>query len=65
MARMVLPQSMMTEWIWTGSLLAFHRVYNLRIDGHAQLEAQQFAKELEKVIEPLFPNSWAALKENA
>jgi thymidylate synthase (FAD) len=25
-ARMVLPQSMMTEWVWTGSLLAFVRV---------------------------------------
>lgn len=61
MARMVLPQSMMTEWIWTGSLLAFHRVYTLRIDSHAQLEAQQFAEELARVIEPLFPESWRAL----
>lgn len=61
MARMVLPQSMMTEWIWTGSLLAFHRVYSLRIDPHAQKEANDFAKILAEVIEPLFPNSWRAL----
>ena len=31
MARMVLPQNMMTEWYWTGSLMAFVRVVNLRV----------------------------------
>lgn len=61
MARMVLPQSMMTEFIWTGSLMAFAHVYTLRIDGHAQKEAQDFAKSLDEVIRPLFPVSWAAL----
>lgn len=61
MARMILPQSMMTEWIWTGSLLAFHRVYRLRSEEHAQLEAQQFAEMLEKAVQPLFPNAWGAL----
>ena len=29
-ARMVLPQSMMTEWYWSGTLMAFARVCNLR-----------------------------------
>lgn len=61
MARMVLPQSMMTEVIWTGNLMAFAHVYNLRIDGHAQVEAQDFAKELDSIIRPLFPVSWQAL----
>lgn len=61
MARMVLPQSMMTQYIWTGSLMAFAHVYNLRVDGHAQKEAQDFAIALDKVISPLFPVSWAAL----
>jgi thymidylate synthase (FAD) len=60
-ARMVLPQSMMTQFVWTGSLMAFAHVYKLRIDGHAQLEAQDFAKQLDAVIRPLFPVSWAAL----
>ncbi len=60
-ARMVLPQSMLTEVIWTGSLMAFAHVYKLRIDGHAQVEAQEFAKELDSVIRPLFPVSWSAL----
>ena len=60
-ARMVLPQSMMTQVVWTGSLMAFAHIYKLRIDGHAQVEAQEFAKELDKVIRPLFPVAWAAL----
>lgn len=64
MARMVLPQSMETQVIWTGSIMAFAHVYKLRIDGHAQVEAQDFAKELDKVIRPLFPVSWRALVGN-
>lgn len=61
LARMVLPQSMLTEWIWSGNLLAFAHVYKERIASGAQLEAQEFAKELDKIIRPLFPVSWAAL----
>ena len=60
-ARMVLPQSMITEVIWTGSLMAFAHVYKLRVDAHAQLEAQEFAIELDKHIRPIFPVAWAAL----
>ena len=63
MARMVLPQSMMVDWIWTGNLTSFFHVWRLRIDGHAQKEAQDFAKLLEQVVEPLFPHSWSALKD--
>jgi thymidylate synthase (FAD) len=61
MARMVLPQSMMTSWYWTGNLLAFAHVYKERIADGAQLEAQWFAQELDAVIRPLFPVSWQAL----
>ena len=60
-ARMVLPQSMLTQVVWSGSLMAFAHVYKLRVDSHAQVEAQEFAKELDKVVRPLFPTSWAAL----
>jgi len=60
-ARMVLPQSMMTEVIWTGSLMAFAHVYKLRADGHAQVEAREFAEELDSIIRPLFRVSWSAL----
>jgi thymidylate synthase (FAD) len=61
MARMILPQSMMTTWWWTGNLLAFAHVYKERVSSGAQLEAQHFAKELDKVIRPLYPESWQAL----
>ena len=62
-ARMVLPQSMMTEWVWSGNLLAMAHIYNERIAEGAQLEAQEFAKELDKVLRPLFPIAWSALVE--
>ena len=39
-ARMVLPQSMMTEWYWSGTLYAFARVCNLRCKSDAQKETQ-------------------------
>lgn len=61
MARMILPQSMLTEWVWTGNLLAFAHVYKLRIGEHAQVEAQAFAKELDKVCREHFPVAWSAL----
>lgn len=60
-ARMVLPQSMMTEWIWTGSVAAFARVCKLRLDGHTQAETRVVAWELFKHCETLFPVSWKAL----
>ncbi|EPF2955092.1 FAD-dependent thymidylate synthase [Vibrio parahaemolyticus] len=63
-ARGILPQNMMTTWIWTGSLTAFFHLYRLRADGHAQLEAQHFANLVSDVIEPIFPHSWKALKDN-
>ena len=63
-ARMVLPQSVMTNWIWTGSLVAFARVCKLRLDSHAQKEAQELAKKIEEIIAPLYPVSWKALIEH-
>lgn len=61
MARMVLPQSMMTEWIWSGNLLAFAHVYKERIANGAQQEAQDFAQQLNEAIGDLAPVSWKAL----
>ena len=64
-ARMVLPQSMMTEWIWSGSLYAFARVCKLRLDGHTQAETRVVATHIAKECETLFPASWNALMETA
>lgn len=60
-ARFVLPQGVMTEWVSTGSLYAWARLYNLRADSHAQQEIQQLAKMIADIIAPLFPHSWQAL----
>ena len=60
-ARFLLPQGMMTEWVWTGSLLAFSRFYRLRSDAHAQKEIQDLAHEVGAIIADLFPVSWKAL----
>ena len=61
-ARMVLPQNMMTEWIWSGSLLAFMRICNLRLDSHTQKETQDVAKEIAFYLEKEFPESWGVYK---
>lgn len=64
-ARCVLPQSMMTEFIETGSLAAYARLYNLRTDSSAQKEIQEYAEKLGVLLEKRFPISWAALtKQN-
>lgn len=60
-ARMILPQSMMTSYYVTGSLYAFARAYLLRIDAHAQKEIRDLALEWDKIIRPLYPESWSAL----
>lgn len=60
-ARMILPQNMYTEWYWTGSLAAWARVWNLRVDPHAQAETQDVVRMIGPDMERLFPYSWTAL----
>ena len=60
-ARGVLPQSMYTEFIETGSLSAYARLCALRLDPHAQAEIQAYASAVSKLIEARFPVSWRAL----
>lgn len=60
-ARMVLPQSMITEWIWTGSLYGWASMYKQRSTPHAQYEARLFAEEVSKVMSQLFPVCWGEL----
>lgn len=64
-ARMVLPQSMMTEWVETGSLAAYARLCGLRLDPHAQKEIRDIAEQVSDLIRKQFPVSWAALMEAA
>jgi thymidylate synthase (FAD) len=60
-ARMVLPQSTMTEWWWSGSLDAFARMCNLRCASDTQYESRVVADQISKVMGDLFPVSWASL----
>jgi len=60
-ARLVLPQSMLTEWIWSGSLAAFARVCKLRLAHDTQQETREVAKGIAQGIQALFPVSFQAL----
>lgn len=60
-ARIILPQNLMTTVLITGSLAFWARVYNQRVDSHAQRAAQELATLIGDFIRPLFPVSWKAL----
>lgn len=64
MARMVLPQNMMTEVIWSGTLGAWCDMLRLRLDKHAQYESRIVAQKIYEQVEPLFPVSVKALLNN-
>jgi thymidylate synthase (FAD) len=61
-ARMVLPQSTMTEWWWSGSLDAFADMCNLRCKPDTQLETRLVANDICDKMRELFPVSWLALR---
>ena len=60
-ARMILPQSMFTTTVTTGTLLGWHHLYKLRTEEHTQKETQEYAKAIGKILGALFPASWEAL----
>jgi len=60
-ARMVLPQSTMTEWYWSGSLDAFSDMCKLRRDYDAQYESRLVANSISMDLSTLYPASWKAL----
>jgi thymidylate synthase (FAD) len=60
-ARGVLPQSMYTEFIETGSLSAYARICQLRLDPHAQKEIRDYANMVADAMAAAFPVSWPEL----
>jgi thymidylate synthase (FAD) len=60
-ARMVLPQSTMTEWYWSGSLDAFADMCRLRCAPDTQYESRIAADQISAVVRELFPVSWPVL----
>jgi thymidylate synthase (FAD) len=61
-ARMILPQSMMTEWYWSGTLFAFAKMCGLRLKEDTQAETRIVAEKVEDVMAKLYPVSWEALR---
>ena len=61
-SRMVLPQSTMTEWWWSGSLDAFADMCNLRCKPDTQYETRLVADQISDKMRELFPVSWQALR---
>lgn len=60
-ARMVLPQSVYTEWYWSGSLDAFADMCKLRCADDTQYESRVVADKISEVMSDLFPVSWKEL----
>lgn len=63
-SRYVLPQAMITEWYWTGSLYYFARVCKDRLSPLAQLETRKIAEQISECLQKQFPVSWNALMQN-
>lgn len=60
-ARIVLPHNLYTEWVWSGTLMAFARICQLRQPKDAQLETRVIADQIAEIAEYHFPHSWDAL----
>ena len=60
-ARMVLPQSTMTEFYWSGSLDAFAAMCRLRLPADTQQETRVVAQQIDTIMKDLYPVSWVAL----
>ena len=59
-ARLVLPMSLLTEWIWTGSLYAFIRICKERLAPDAQSETRAVAEGIYGSLREYFPDSMKA-----
>jgi thymidylate synthase (FAD) len=64
-ARAILPQSMYTTCVVTGTLLGWHHLWKLRTEEHTQLETQEYAQEIGFLMQEMFPQSWKALCEHS
>ena len=62
-ARFILPQGIMVNWIWTGSLLAYSRFCKLRLKPDAQAEVRVMAEQVSDIMAGLYPVSWKELED--
>jgi len=63
LARMILPVSTYTEFIWKVDLLNLMKFIQLRADSHAQYEIRVYADALAKVVEARAPLTFAAFQD--
>jgi len=63
LARMILPQNTYTEFYWTVNLWnLFHFIHQRNADD-AQWEIAEYARAIEKIIQPIVPTAFDAFKE--
>lgn len=60
-ARAALLLDTCTDWVWSGSLFAFAKMCNLRLDSHTQKEATEVARLISNKAKELYPVSWSVL----
>lgn len=64
-ARFLTSQGAMTQWYWTGTLDALHRMYRLRTDPHAQEETCLIASKLASLTLQRWPKTWTQMSSNS
>ena len=64
-ARFLLPQGMMTQWYWTGSLDAIFRAIHLRDDQHAQEESWKIMQSIKSEVEKSWPLTSQRILQNS
>ena len=62
-ARMFLPMNTHTNWVWSGSLVAFMRIIEQRTELNVQGATRDFAKLLRAAISGTYPMAIAAYNE--
>ena len=64
LARIVLPVSTYTEWIWTVNARSLMSFLSLRAEQHAQQEIQDYAHAVEEFFKVAMPHTYVAWNEN-
>ena len=62
-ARMILPQTMYTEFYWKVDLHNLLQYLRLRMDPHAQSEIRDYARALYDLIKPMVPHTIEAFRD--
>ena len=61
-ARALLPQGMMTNWIWSGNIAAWQRLFYWRLDKAAQKETRDIVQQIHDLLVTPFPLSLGVVK---